>query len=222
MEKSNGFRRQGVCIGIVPDIYVMKLFKELKLLAVLVAAFALNLPAQAAVIKAGDSVQLSLKGVPAAEQVKVNGKYRVRDSGNIRVPIININIRVAGKTPEQVERSIEAAFKNAEIYNAPTISLQIIPGEDGKVAQKILSVGGQVRRPGRVQYRDGMTMAEAVQQAGDRKTFASKYLYLTRRNKEGKLMRYKYNFNEPKVQTLLVYPNDVIMIPVKTGIIDNG
>ena len=79
-----------------------------------------------------------------------------------------------------------------------------------------------MRRPGRVQFRDGMTLAEAIQQAGDRTIFASKFLYLTRKNKEGKLIRYKYNFKEPKVQTLRVYPNDLITVPQRGAIIDKG
>jgi len=217
VEKLNSRRAADVCICIVPDIYVMKLLKHLKLFVALVCLFSTS--AHADVIKAGDSVSISLKGVPSAEQVKVSGEYRVRDSGNIRIPIINVNIKAAGLKPEQVERNIEAAFIKAQIYTSPTISLQVIPGSYGDVIQKVISVGGQVKKPGRVQYRKGMTMAEAVQQAGDRTMFASKYLYLTRKNSQGKLLRYKYNFKEPRVQTLLVYPNDLITIP-QGGIFD--
>lgn len=198
---------------------MIKLSKNLNLLTAIAGLFTMISIAGAAVIQKGDTVKISLKGVPVAEQVKVNGEYKVRDSGNIRIPIINENIQTAGRTPEQVERSIESAFKSAQIYTAPTISLQVIA--DGKMPSKVISVGGQVKKPGRVQFRDGMTLAEAIQQAGDRTPFASKYLYLTRKNKEGKLMRYKYNFKEPQVQTLRVYPDDLITIPQR-GIIDKG
>ncbi|MBK1831611.1 polysaccharide biosynthesis/export family protein [Verrucomicrobiaceae bacterium R5-34] len=200
---------------------MIKLFRKVNLLAIVFAVLSLHTPAFAAKIKSGDAVQLSLRGVPAAEQVKVNGEYRVRESGNIRIPIINQNVMAAGKTPEQVERSIEAALINAGIYTAPTISLQVIEGEKVLV-QKVLSVGGQVKKPGRVQFREGMTLAEAIQQAGDRTPFASKFLYLTRRNSEGKLMRHKYNFTDAKVQTLKVYPNDLINVPQRIGLFDRG
>ena len=199
---------------------MMNLLRKINLLAVSVFALAMISTAQAAVIKKGDTLQLSLKGVPANEQVKVNGEYRVRDSGNIRIPIINENIATAGRTPEQVERNIEEAFKKAGIYTAPTISLQII--ENGVLEGKVISIGGQVRRPGRVQYREGMTLVEAVQQAGDRTPFASKYVYLTRKNKEGKLVRQKYNIKKQEVQTLRLYPNDLLTIPQKKGFIDRG
>lgn len=197
-----------------------KLLKNLNVLAAITGLFGMISVVQAAVIQKGDTMRITLKGVPVEEQAKVNGEYQVRDSGNIRIPIINVNIQTAGKTPEQVERNIEAAFITAEIYTSPTISLQVI--DDGKIPDKVLSIGGQVRRPGRVQFRDGMTLAEAIQQAGDRTIFASKFLYLTRKNKEGKLIRYKYNFKEPKVQTLRVYPNDLITVPQRGAIIDKG
>ncbi len=204
----------------------MKLSKLLYLLGAVFGVFFLSASIHAETIRVGDTVQIILKGVPAAEQVKVDGRYKVRDSGNIRVPIINVNIRAAGRKPEDVERSIEAAFKKAEIYRMPTISLQIIPGGDGDVAERVLgdgdvaervlSVGGQVRRPGRVQFREGMTLLEAVQQAGDRTAFGSKYVYLTRKDRRtGKLIRYKYNIREPKHQALKVYPDDLINVPQK-------
>lgn len=198
-----------------------KLSKKVNLLVVLSLLLSMMGVAYAAKIKAGDAIQISLKGVPIAEQQKVNGQYRVRDSGNIRIPMINVNIQAAGKKPEQVERSIEEAFKKAQIYSAPTISLQVLEGEK-KVIQLVLSVGGQIKRPGRVQYRDGMTLAEAIQQAGDRTTFASKYLYLTRKNKAGELTRQKLNFTNPKVQSIKVLPNDVIVVPQKGALIDRG
>lgn len=194
----------------------MRLSKLLYLLGAVFGVFFLSASIHAETIRVGDAVQISLKGVPASEQVKVDGRYKVRGSGNIRVPIINVNIRAAGRKPEDVERSIEAAFKKAEIYRMPTISLQIIPGGDGDVAERVLSVGGQVRRPGRVQFREGMTLLEAVQQAGDRTAFGSKYVYLTRKDRRtGKLIRYKYNIREPKHQALKVYPDDLINVPQK-------
>ncbi len=116
----------------------------------------------------------------------------------------------SGVLPEDVERSIEAAFQKAKIYRAPTVSLQIVRGGCVNTV-RLLSVGGYVRKPGRVQFREGMTMLEAIQQAGDRTTFASKYVYLTRKDKKtGKLIKYKFNIGEPKHQALKVYPNDTI------------
>lgn len=80
----------------------------------------------------------------------------------------------------------------------------------------MLSVGGHVRRNGRVLYREGMTLLEAIQQAGGRDAFGSKYIYLTRKDRQsGKLLRHKYNIKEPAAQGLKVYPDDLIEVPQK-------
>jgi len=194
----------------------MKLLNCLNLLGVVFGVFFFSITSHAGVIKAGDAVQIALRGVPATEQAKVNGEYRVRDDGSIRVPMINVNVQAAGQKPATVERRIEEEFKKAQIYVAPTISIQVVPGGDGGVFQKIISVGGQVKKPGRVQFREGMTLLEAIQQAGDRTAFGSKNIYLTRKDKKtGKLMRYKYSVKDPAHQSLRVYPNDLINVPQK-------
>jgi len=185
-------------------------------LGVVFGVFFLSVSSHAGVIKVGDAVEVALRGVPAAEQAKVNGQFRVRDDGSIRIPIINVNIQAAGQKPANVERKIEEAFKKAQIYVSPTISIQVVPGGDGVVFQKIISVGGHVKKPGRVQFREGMTLLEAIQQAGDRSAFGSKNVYLTRKNpKTGKLVRYKYSIKDPAHQSLKVYPNDLIEVPQK-------
>ena len=38
-------------------------------------------------IKVGDALQVYLKGVPASEKPKVDGRYVVGESGTIRVPL---------------------------------------------------------------------------------------------------------------------------------------
>ncbi len=97
----------GVSIVLrVRVIRVMRLLKLLYLLGVVFGVFFLSASIHAETIRVGDTVKISLKGVPASEQAKVDGCYKVRGSGNIRVPIINVNIRAAGRKPEDVERSI--------------------------------------------------------------------------------------------------------------------
>ncbi len=189
---------------------VMRLSKLVYVLGSVFGVFFLSASIRAETIRVGDTVQITLKAVPASERVKVDGCYKVGDGGNIQMPLINVKIRVAGRKPKDVERSIEAAFKKAKIYRAPNVSLQIVQG--GCVyTDRVLSVGGYVRKPGRVRFREGMTLLEAIQKAGDRTTFASKYVYLIRKDKKtGKQIKYKFNIGEPKHQALKVYPNDTI------------
>ncbi len=193
----------------------MILSNYLKLLGVVFGVFFASVGVHAGVIKAGDILEITLKGVPVAEQAKVYSKLEVRQSGVIRIPMVNVDVRALGRTPEDVERSIEAAFKKAQIYVAPTISIQVHEKAAGvQEVKKMLSVGGHVRRNGRVLYREGMTLLEAIQQAGGRDTFGSKYIYLTRKDgQSGKLLRHRYNIKEPAAQGLKVYPDDLIEVP---------
>lgn len=69
--------------------------------------------------------------MPIAEQAKVYSKLEMRQSGVIRIPMVNVDVRALGRTPEDFERSIEAAFKKAQIYVAPTISIQVHETADG-------------------------------------------------------------------------------------------
>lgn len=169
---------------------------------------------QADVIRVGDILEVSLKGVPPAEQAKVYSKLEVRDNGVIRIPMVNVDIKAVGRKPQDVERSIEAAFKKAEYYVAPTISIQVHRKKDGEQeVKKMLSVGGHVRRNGRVLYREGMTLMEAIQQAGGRDAFGSKTIHLTRKNRKGQNVLYKFNIKKPEHQVVKVYPNDIIHVP---------
>lgn len=190
----------------------------------MLGVFFFSFTSHAGVIKTGDILEISLKGVPPAEQAKVYSKLEVRDNGIIRIPMINVDVRVAGRLPNSVERSIEAEFKKAEIYSAPTISIQVHEKKDDEeVTQKVVIVGGEVGRSGRVQFRDGMTLMEALEQAGGRSTFASKYLYLTRMDhKSGKLLRHKLLYKDPKTKALKLKPDDLLNVPVRGAVIDRG
>ena len=154
----------------------------------------------------------------------MHSRLEVRGSGKVRIPMVNKDVQAAGRNPEVVERNIEALFKSAKIYREPTVSVQVHKKKNlDTVIKKVVVVGGEVRKPGRVQYREGMTVMEALQQAGGRGTFASRYFYLTRKNKKGELKRYKYNYKDSKTHALRVYPDDVINVPLRgPGIRDKG
>lgn len=198
----------------VAIIHIIRTSNYIKLLSGVLGLFCWVGVVRGEMIQVGDLLEISLKGVPVAEQAKVNSKLEVRDNGMIRVPMTHKDIRAAGRKPQDVERSIETAFKEAELYVAPTISIQVHRKKDGEIeVKKMLSVGGHVRRNGRVLFREGMTLLEAIQQAGGRNAFGSKFVHLTRKNAKGQSMRYKFNIKLPKHQVEKVYPNDVIHVP---------
>lgn len=165
--------------------------------------------AQNPAVQAGNGIQLTLRGVPADEAAQVNGIYKVSDAGGIRLPLLNQPVRVAGLKPDQVAKSVEDAYKHAGIYQRPAVEAVVIQQPDRPEGAKV-SVGGKVKAPGWVGYRQGMTLLEAIQAAGDRTEFGSRHIELIRK---GKLM--KFDLTDPATKNFEVLPADVITVPSK-------
>lgn len=153
----------------------------------------------------GDSLQISIKGVPSSDANQVDGVYRVGESGKIKLPLTGEMVYVKGLTNEQVSRKIEVSYKEGKIYKEPVVET-IVLGVD-KPKELTLSVGGQVRRPGPVMWRKGMTVQQALQAAGDKTKFGSKYVFLTRKGE-----RYKLDTSKLKVQNSVVLANDTLTV----------
>lgn len=180
--------------------------KPLVVLIVALMHFAsCNLLAQ---IKTGDTLHISIKGVPMDDKGLIDGKYRVGESGKIKIPITGDMIVVNGLTNEQVSRKIEAAYKDSKIYQEPVIEVLNMVKDDPKV--QALTVGGQVKRPGAVEWRKGMTLQQAIQLAGDRTPFASKYVFLTRNGEKN-----TYNTKLLEHQNIEVKAGDTVEVKQK-------
>lgn len=156
-------------------------------------------------VKTGDTLGITIKGVPVDEQAQVNGDYRVGESGKIKVPITGTMISVVGLTNEQISRKVEKVFKDGKVYQEPVIET-IVKGVDDPNRES-LTVGGQVKRPGAVMWKRGLTLQQVIQMAGDRTPFGSKYVYLTRNGK-----KYMYNTSKVAHQNLKIYPNDTVEV----------
>jgi protein involved in polysaccharide export with SLBB domain len=160
----------------------------------------------AAGLAVGDEVEVMLKGVPAGEQEQVNGKYMVREGG-VRLPMLGTLVPARGLTADQLARVAEAAYQKEGIYANPAIEVRVVRGADvpGDLAK--VSVGGHVNRPGFIDYRKGMTLAQAVQAAGDRTAFGGAAIVLVRGARSMKL-----DYRKQEDRNLTVLPNDTITV----------
>ena len=148
-------------------------------LLVLLVALSVSLHGE---IRVGDNLQIIIRGVPGVEKPKVDGNYVVGARGTIRLPLIDQDHPAAGKTGEQLARSIERAYRDAEVYTTPAI--EVITNDDAPPAMAVVSVGGQVQRPGPVPFRPGMTIIQIIQAAGDMTPFGTKKRVDVTRGKE--------------------------------------
>lgn len=156
-------------------------------------------------IQKGNILNISIKGVPTDEQSQVNGDYHVGSSGKIKLPLTGTLLLVNGLTNDQLERKIETIYKQAQIYKEPVIEV-IVNGKDDPI-QASLSVGGHVKRAGQIRWTKDMNILQAIQAAGDKTQFGSKYVYLYRDQK-----KYKLNTKLLEHQNTKVLPNDTIQV----------
>ena len=184
-------------------------------LRALVATFLIVCPSlstgEEAVLRAGDKIRLSIKGVPDEEKTDLNGDYTVSEGGTIPLPYIDDPVAL-GLKPSVLARKIETAYREAQIYTNPTI---VINFGDEKVIRRV-SVTGGVNRNGAVEYFDGMTLLDAISAAGGLSDFA--------KQKEVKLIRGDESavFDMDAIvrdssRDVKLLPSDKIVVPERGG-----
>lgn len=159
-------------------------------------------------IRAGQAIEIRIQGVPQTEMSLVNNTYPVSEDGTIRMPLIG-TVHAAGMSPQGLAASIEGRYKAADIYTHPTI--QVIASTDETLAKLKVTVGGQVRSPGPVDYTRGLTLYDAVQAARGATEFGAMNRVAVVRGAQRKV----YNLKETKYMNILVEPGDTIEVPQK-------
>jgi protein involved in polysaccharide export with SLBB domain len=181
------------------------------IVGILCLALTASLPA--AGLAPGDKVKITLRGVPSDDQTRINGEYSLSDNGNLRMPSINEDISAKGLTRDELARKIELAYRKSEIYTSPTIEVEILNGANKNDEGTFVTIGGNVRTAGKVPFRKGMTLMEAIQGAGDRNEFGGPRIELRR---DGKLHKIDYRQEEGK--NFIIEPNDNIrVLEIKLG-----
>jgi polysaccharide export outer membrane protein len=126
--------------------------------------------AQEAKLIAGATVTIRLAGVPAEESAAVSGMYAISSGGSISLPHLKTEINALGLRPTELQAKIVAAYKSAEIYTNPNITVLAAgtnPGSD-----LVITVGGEVRTPRSVPFRPGLNLYGAISEAGGPSEFA--------------------------------------------------
>jgi len=160
------------------------------------------------VIGPGRVIEIRIQGVPPEEMSRVNNTYPVSEAGTIRMPFIG-NVKAAGRTPNALAGVIESTYRAKKIYTNPTV--QVIASSDDALAQNVLTIGGQVRNPGPVQWTRGMTLYQALQSAGGETPFGT--IRRIRLIRDGRLR--ELDLKKTETKGFLVKPNDTIEVPQK-------
>lgn len=185
----------------------------MKRIASLIVVTAWGIPCLMAGLEPGEQIQLTIRGIDPAEQQKLNGTYRVGETGGVRLPLLEALIPAKGLTPEQFARAAEAAYREAGIYTRPAIEVETVQGKDQQAAA-VLSLGGQVRRAGEVPFRKGMTVIQAIDAAGGRNDFGGRNLLLFRQGRQ-----YCLDFTNLAHKNIRLQPGDSLQVEQK-GVVD--
>lgn len=164
-------------------------------------------------LESGEQINVTIRGVEPAEQQKISGIYRIGETGSVRLPLLTELLAARGMTPEQFARAAEAAYQKAGIYSRPAIEVETVQGKDQQ-GPALISVGGQVRRSGDTPFRKGMTVVQAIDNAGGRNDFGGRNMFLIRAGKQ-----YCLDFTNLAHKNIVLHPGDSLQVEEK-GILD--
>ncbi len=162
-------------------------------------------------VKIGENLTIEIRGVPQAEQSKIAASYPVTKDGTIALPFLEKPIYVKGLTMDAIASKLQKAYFDQEIYTSPVIIVSSAGSlaEDKTRSEQIVTVGGEVKSPSQIPYRQDMTLYQAVQAVGGLTPFGSlKRVKLIRRGFEDQV----YDLRTAEGKAVLVKPSDTIEV----------
>lgn len=160
-----------------------------------------QIPAHAstAQLRAGDSLNVALQGIPDPTTSTVT----VDDRGLITLPYIG-EVQAAGLTEAELSAAIRDTYVRKKIYNMLDVSVS--------VTERFVYVGGEVQRAGRIVWTPDLTVAKAIQSAGGFTLYAKETAVSLVRDKQAYVIDVKLAQKDPAQDPRLV-PGDSLHVP---------
>jgi polysaccharide biosynthesis/export protein len=158
------------------------------------------------VIGAGDTLQVTIWKDP---DLSVPTQV-VRSDGRITLPLIK-EIAVVGMTEREAEATIGTAL--GKFVTDPIVTVVVtLP-----TSKKVYMVGA-VRKEGTLPYTYGMTIMQAIAEAGGVNDYAKKTKIYVLRTENGREYRLEFNYKdvlkgERMEQNIMLLPGDTVVIP---------
>ncbi len=111
-------------------------------------------------LRIGDKVMVSIRAAELHQPFEAT----IDERGNINLPYIN-DIKAAGLTSSELERSIQKAYLDQGIYKFCTVFVS--------VPIRMYYVRGEVNRPGQYPLSENVTLLQAIAVAGNYSEFAN-------------------------------------------------
>ena len=119
----------------------------------------------------GDQIFITVFGQP-----DMSAEVSVNDNEQVTLPLIG-TLKVGGLTPPSIEKLIAQRLKDGEYLRNPEVSVQV-----RQVRSQMVSVLGEVQRPGRFPIQGKLTVLDALATAGGLTQRADRTVFLLRRS----------------------------------------
>jgi len=145
-------------------------------------------------------------------QENLSAQYRIEPDGTIDYPFLG-RVEVAGKSPRQISQLIADGLRDGEILVSPDVTIYVVEATSRRV-----SVTGAVANPGTFAVFPGMTVVQAISQAGGFSALASQdNTVLTRTTAEGR-RRFRVpvsRITDGRARDVRVMGGDIIFVPAR-------
>lgn len=149
-------------------------------------------------LRVGDALVVAVR-TPAEQMFELV----IDEHGLIKLPLIP-DIRAAGMTGSELERTIKNAYINNKIYRDVTVNV-VVP-------QRSYFVRGEVRAPGRYPISGGLTLLQAIASAGGYTEFANpRRIQVSRGGQQISADAYEIEKNPDS--DIAIETGDVIVVP---------
>jgi protein involved in polysaccharide export with SLBB domain len=163
------------------------------------------IPEEDTTLGPGDVFDINVFG-----EKELTGKYKVGPDGTIRFPFLG-TLSVGGKEADAVAHEITRGLKEGNYILDPHVSVFVEQSNS-----KRISVIGAVAKPGTFPIVPGMTVVQAVSNAGGFTPLASKDDTVVTRRINGKLERYRIPVSEVSRGNADDFPlrsGDLVFVP---------
>jgi len=134
----------------------------------------------------------------------------VRPDGMISLPLLN-DVQAAGLTPMELRDVLMKRL--VEFVPSPEVAVIVT-----EVKSFMISVIGQVAKPGRYDLRSSATIVDALAMAGGFKEFAARSKVVVIRNEGGVTKRIAFDYDKMSApvrpqENFALRPGDIVMVP---------
>lgn len=164
-------------------------------------------------IGVGDQIFITVFGQP-----DMSAEVTVNENQQVTLPLIG-TLKVGGLAPPAIEKLIAQRLKDGEYLLNPEVSIQV-----RQVRSQMMSVLGEVQRPGRFVISAKMSVLDALAMAGGLTPRADQTVILIRNNRDpkGELLRQEISVHldqltnaKPSQRDMELMNDDVVFVPLQ-------